>query len=90
MKKICCVGILVSDVMANVSVMPRLGELSRVDSITVHSGGNAMTAAVNLRRLGVESCLVGKVGDDIFGKFLIEKLIVVHPCMEFHSKVWII
>jgi len=72
MKKICCVGILVSDVMANVSVMPGLGELSRVDSVTVHNGGNAMTAAVNLRRLGVESYLIGKVGDDVFGEGLLK------------------
>ncbi len=72
MKKICCVGILVSDVMANVSGMPRLGELERVDSVTVHNGGNAMTAAVNLRKLGVESYLIGKVGDDVFGKALLK------------------
>ena len=30
-----------------------------------------MTAAVNLRKLGVESTLVGKVGTDMFGEFLI-------------------
>ena len=71
MKKICCVGILVADVMANISSFPKLGELERVESVTVHSGGNAMTAAVNLKRLGVESYLVGKVGDDIFGKGLL-------------------
>ena len=71
MKKICCVGILVADVMANISGYPRCGELERVESVTVHNGGNAMTAAVNLKRLGVESYLVGKVGDDIFGKGLL-------------------
>ena len=71
MKKICCVGILVADVMANISSFPKLGELERVESVTVHNGGNAMTAAVNLKRLGVESYLVGKVGDDIFGKGLL-------------------
>jgi sugar/nucleoside kinase (ribokinase family) len=57
--------------MANVSAMPKIGELERVDSVTVHNGGNAMTAAVNLKRLGVESYLVGKVGDDLFGKGLL-------------------
>lgn len=71
MKKICCVGILVADVMANISGFPKLGELERVESVTVHNGGNAMTAAVNLKRLGVESYLVGKVGDDLFGKGLL-------------------
>ena len=74
MKKICCVGILVADVMAPITKLPRLGELSRVDSVTVHNGGNAMTAAVNLRRLGVESYLIGKVGEDIFGEGLLKCL----------------
>lgn len=72
MKKICCVGILVADVMAPITELPRLGELSRVDSVTVHNGGNAMTAAVNLRRLGVESYLIGKVGNDVFGEGLLK------------------
>jgi sugar/nucleoside kinase (ribokinase family) len=57
--------------MANISGFPKLGELERVESVTVHNGGNAMTAAVNLKRLGVESYLVGKVGDDLFGKGLL-------------------
>ena len=72
MKKICCVGILVADVMAPINELPRLGELSRVESVTVHNGGNAMTAAVNLRRLGVESYLIGKVGNDVFGEGLLK------------------
>ena len=71
-KKVAAVGILVSDVMASVSGMPKLGELERVDSVTLHNGGNAMTAAVNLKRLGVESYLIGKVGDDVFGEGLLK------------------
>ena len=75
MKKVACVGILVADVMAPVEVMPNRGELARVDSVTVHNGGNAMTAAMNLRKMGVESKMIGKVGDDLFGRFLREKLV---------------
>lgn len=76
MKKIACVGILVADVMASpVSVYPAKGELARVDSVTVHNGGNAMTAAINLRKMGVDSKMVGMVGDDMFGRFLKEKLV---------------
>lgn len=70
MKRVACVGILVADVMAPVGAMPARGELARVDSVTVHNGGNAMTAAINLHKMGVESYMVGKVGDDLFGKFL--------------------
>lgn len=75
MKKIACVGLLVADVMAApVAATPEKGQLMQVSSITVHNGGNAMTAALNLNTLGVPSYMVGKVGDDLFGKFLREKL----------------
>ena len=56
MKKICCVGILVADVMAPINELPRLGELSRVESVTVHNGGNAMTAAALSHDRQVQSC----------------------------------
>ena len=50
MKKVACVGILVADVIVRpVNEYPDKGLLARVDSITVHSGGNAMTAEVILR-----------------------------------------
>ena len=74
-KKVAAVGILVADVMAPITEMPGRGELSRVESITAHNGGNAMTAALNLCKMGVDSRMIGKVGDDIFGKFLVERLI---------------
>lgn len=74
-KKVASVGILVADVMAPIGVMPKRGELARVDSVTAHNGGNAMTAALNLGRMGVEAKMIGKVGDDLFGKFLIERLV---------------
>lgn len=71
MKKVACVGILVADVMVEpVSAYPDKGVLLPVDSISMHNGGNAMTAAINLRILGVESTLVGCVGQDMFGDYL--------------------
>ena len=75
MLKIACVGILVADVMASpVSSFPERGALNLVNSVTVHNGGNAMTAAINLRKMGVDSKMVGKVGDDMFGEFLRSRL----------------
>ena len=75
-KKIACVGILVADVIVEpVSTYPEKGVLEPVNSITMHNGGNAMTAAINLRKLGVESYMAGMVGDDMFGGFLRKKLI---------------
>ena len=74
-KKVACVGILVADVIVEpVTAYPEKGVLEKVNSITVHNGGNAMTAAINLRKFGVESHMVGMVGDDMFGQFLSAKL----------------
>ncbi len=75
MKKVVCVGILVADVIVEtVTEYPEKGVLSPVNSITMHNGGNAMTASINLRKLGVESSMVGMVGNDTFGDFLRGKL----------------
>ncbi len=75
MRKVACVGILVADVMTKpVDSVPEKGLLSHVDAIELYSGGNAMTAAVNMRKMGVESAIVGKVGEDMFGRFLEEKM----------------
>lgn len=73
--KIACVGILVADVIAGpISEYPEKGRLLHIDAITLHNGGNAMTAAINLKKLGVETGIFGKVGSDVFGSFLRDKL----------------
>lgn len=75
MKKVACVGILVADVIVEpVSKYPEKGVSELVNSITIHNGGNAMTAAINLRKLGVGSYMAGMVGNDMFGNFLRKKL----------------
>ena len=71
MKKIACLGILVADVMTDpIDEMPEPGKLVKVNSVTVHNGGNAMTASINLKKMGVEAKILGKVGNDIFGSYL--------------------
>ena len=71
MKKIACLGILVADVMTDpIDAMPEPGKLVKVNSVTVHNGGNAMTASINLKKMGVEAKILGKVGNDIFGSYL--------------------
>lgn len=75
MKKVACLGILVADVIIEpVDTYPEKGVLQKVNSITVHNGGNAMTASINLRKLGVSSSIIGMVGNDMFGDFLKAKL----------------
>ncbi len=72
---ITSVGILVADVMAKpVDAMPQKGLLNLVDSIEMFNGGNAMTAAVNLKTMGLSSAVIGKVGKDPFGDFLLRRI----------------
>ena len=72
---VLCVGILVADVITKpVSEVPAKGLLSRVDSIEMFTGGNAMTAAINISKLGLKSAVMGKVGNDAFGNFLVDTL----------------
>lgn len=76
MKKVACIGILVADVIVEtVTEYPEKGVLSPVNSITMHNGGNAMTASINLKKLGVESAIIGMIGNDTFGDFLKSRLV---------------
>ena len=75
MKKVACVGILVADVMTSpVDSIPEKGLLSHVNAIELYAGGNAMTASVNMRKMGVESAIIGKVGEDMFGTVLEQRM----------------
>lgn len=72
---IACVGILVADVLAKpVDHLPEKGLLQLVDSIELFTGGNAMTAALNISKIGFSSAVCGKVGNDFWGAFLRERL----------------
>jgi len=75
MTDVACVGILVADILTKpVNAMPERGLLKNVDKIELHTGGNAMTAAINLRTLGNTSSITGKVGTDFWGDFLIGEM----------------
>ena len=68
---VACVGILVADVITKpVDEIPEKGLLGLVDSIELFSGGNAMTAAINIKKIGLNSAVIGKIGNDPFGDFL--------------------
>jgi len=72
---VVCLGILVSDVFAEpVPALPRPGELKITDGFLLSPGGCAANVAVNLRRLNRSVGVVGKVGEDHFGDFVIAGL----------------
>ncbi|RYX83075.1 sugar kinase [bacterium] len=75
MPEVICVGILVADVIGRpIEKVPLAGELALVESITPHVGGCAANTGIGLRRLGVDTAVVGAVGRDGFGDFVRQAL----------------
>ena len=69
---VVCLGILVADSIARpVHSLPPSGTLALVDEISLHGGGGALNTATALMRLGLGVAVVGKVGTDAFGNFLL-------------------
>src|SRR5262245_37121910 len=69
------VGILVADPLcAPVDHVPRAGELVIADHLLLNIGGCAANAAMGLARLGVNVGVIGCVGRDAFGRFVVESL----------------
>jgi len=72
---VVCLGILVADAIARpVDDVPPRGALELVDEISLHGGGCALNTASALVRLGLEAAVVGKVGADPFGDFILQLL----------------
>jgi sugar/nucleoside kinase (ribokinase family) len=71
---VVCLGILVADVVARpVDELP-YGAVSLMDEVSLHGGGCALNTATGLARLGLTVTVVGKVGEDTFGDFVVELL----------------
>lgn len=69
------VGLLVADhLCAPIPRLPKSGELVLTDRLLLNIGGCASNAAMDLARLGVNVGVVGCVGKDAFGRFIIETL----------------
>jgi len=72
---VACVGILVTDILSD--ILPKLpdpGELISVKEIYLATGGCASNTAVSLSKIGLKAGVIGKVGNDIFGDFVINYL----------------
>jgi sugar/nucleoside kinase (ribokinase family) len=71
MPEVVCMGILVADVIAKpVDVFPERGKLLLADQMELHMGGCAANTGIGLARLGVETAVIGKVGNDGFGDYV--------------------
>ena len=68
---VCCVGIICADVLAKpVDALPESGKLSLIDILNLEIGGCASNAAIDMAKLGINTAIITKIGQDGFGKFL--------------------
>lgn len=74
-KPIACLGILVADVIGKpLHAIPDPGSLVLVDEMSLHCGGCAANAATALATLELPVDVIGKVGGDPFGDYVISVL----------------
>jgi len=68
-------GIVVADVVARpVRELPERGRLVLADQMELHTGGCAVNTAIALSKLGLSAGVIGKVGQDGFGDFILREL----------------
>jgi sugar/nucleoside kinase (ribokinase family) len=72
---VVCAGVIVADHLCTpISHVPAAGELVKADELILNIGGCATNAAVVLSKLGIRSTVCGRVGDDVFGRYVAEAL----------------
>jgi sugar/nucleoside kinase (ribokinase family) len=72
---ILCAGIIVADhVSSPIPHLPAAGEVVLADQLLLTIGGCAANVAVDLVKLGVPAAVVGRVGDDVFGRVVADML----------------
>lgn len=73
--EVLCAGIIVADhVCTPIPHVPKPGELAMADRFILTIGGCAANAAVDLVKMGVGAAVVGRVGDDGFGRLVAQML----------------
>lgn len=80
---VACIGILVADIIAKpVDKIPGPGLLERIDGIETFTGGCAMSAGIDMAKIGLNTAVLGKIGDDSFGAFLRDSLKDYGVCVD--------
>lgn len=73
--KVACVGLTILDVLGRpVEKIPEGGGLAFIDEIRLTVAGTAAGTVIDMAKLGVATMLVGAVGDDEKGRFVLETL----------------
>lgn len=75
MAELLVLGNFVVDIIGKpLDALPERGRLLLLDTLETHVGGNGPNTAGALGRLGAAVSVVGRVGEDLYGRFLIERL----------------
>lgn len=72
---VLCAGTVVVDVAKVIDAYPALDQLAMVDAVSLSTGGPGLNMAIDLRLLGAEFpiAMIGAVGDDVHGAFVLEE-----------------
>lgn len=72
---ITILGTIVFDIfIPNVKNYPRSGQAIEIESFPIFTGGCGANTSIILARLGINVSLIGAVGNDLFGKYVINYL----------------
>src|SRR5687768_15791382 len=75
MAHIACVGILCVDALGKpVDNLPEKGKLMLVDNISLQIGGCAANVSISLAKIGLQSSVIGRIGNDKLGEILLDTL----------------
>ncbi len=74
MPKIATIGDVNVDLIARIDKMPDLGKQVITKDFQIHGGGCSANFALQCARLGMDTQLFGKVGDDVFGTYVLVEL----------------
>jgi sugar/nucleoside kinase (ribokinase family) len=75
MPDIVVLGNFVVDLIGKpIDRLPERGRLLLIDTLETHAGGNGPNTAGALGKLGASVAVMGRVGDDLYGRFLLERL----------------
>ncbi|GAA0490189.1 ribokinase [Alkalibacterium indicireducens] len=71
---IAVIGSLNYDIIIKQDRLPKIGETILVEKVTMVSGGKGANQAVQCSKLGLRTKMLGMVGNDYFGDYLINNL----------------
>ncbi|MGY3748863.1 ribokinase [Vagococcus acidifermentans] len=74
MKKVAVIGSISTDFVVSTDVIPMQGQTVVGKDFKTFFGGKGANQAIAVSRSGIETFMVGAVGDDIFGTALLENL----------------